>query len=150
MAKNYMRGPQRRAYMPAIGKGQPAIGPRMPGDLPEGAQKIWKSLVPMIRRGPMELAATDGPMLADLCLSLYRLGQCEQDIEARGIIVDGRRNPALLAAGPYRENVARLAAKFGLTPADRARIQKPDDGPEEQSVAAILFEGAITGAGREP
>lgn len=146
MAKNYIRGPQKRAYIQDNAKERPATGPRMPADLPEGAQRIWRSLVPHIRRGTMGLTASDGPMLADLCLCLHRLSECEAAISRDGIIVAGRRNPALLAAQPYRQAVANLSARFGLTPADRARITAPQSEVEEKSVSDILFAGALSEA----
>lgn len=149
MGKNYIRGPQKRAYMQANVKAKSLVGPRMPADLPEGAQRIWRAVVPHIRKGTLGLTAGDGPMLADLCLCLYRLGECEAAITRNGIIVDGRRNPALLAVQPYRQAVANLSARFGLTPLDRAKLTAPQSEVEEQSITDILFAGALSEATHE-
>lgn len=108
-------------------KPQP-VAPKCPSRLPKEAKRKWKELAPKLEKLGL-LTQVDGGAFADLCLCLARLAEAEQSISINGLLVpakDGlKRNPALQTAREYRQAVARWYEKFGLTPADRGRLDMP-------------------------
>jgi P27 family predicted phage terminase small subunit len=133
---------------PAVAKG---TAPAMPRDLPKGARQYWRRLVPQLTERGVNLQPEDAPALGDLCLCLARLAQCEREITEQGVVVESyrggkARNPALMAAGQYRQQFLKLAARFGLTPIDRARLELPEPEREEGRLSDYLF--AATNKGK--
>lgn len=132
------RGPIREPAAFALLKGRKAVAdergtapngaPRMPGDLDIDTRKIWRAVVPRIAALGI-LSPLDQYALRDMCVCLTRLLECEADISARGVLVEGERgkvkNPALQIARQYRESLQKWSQKFGLTPGDRDRIDLP-------------------------
>jgi P27 family predicted phage terminase small subunit len=108
--------------------------PRCPRDLPEPARPYWRKLAAVL--GPAgTLTRADLPALADLCLCLARVAECERDLSEHGLLLPGRaggvvKNPAATLAGQYRTAALRLFARFGMTPADRSGVGAvPVEGP---------------------
>jgi P27 family predicted phage terminase small subunit len=72
----------------------------------------------------------DSYLLADFCVCEFRILQCEQDIERRGLQVKTRRglvaNPYSRHLRHYRQQLNRLASELGLSPSSRERISGTD------------------------
>jgi P27 family predicted phage terminase small subunit len=113
--------------------------PRMPHGMDKAAVKHWKKMIPGIAaRGIIQ--PTDIPALKDMCEVLARLDECEAILSKEGLVVDGRmgpvRNPAATMASQYRGAWLKYAARFALTPVDRAGITV--SSPKEKSLAETL------------
>jgi len=108
----------------------------MPAGLPSDVRKLWKDLVPVLD-GIEILSSVDASALADFCVCLARLQQCEKDISERGILVDGERgmvkNPSCQLARQYRVSVQAWASQFCMTPVARARLNVTPDGRDPNS-----------------
>ncbi len=101
--------------------------PRMPADLSEAEQVIWRRMVPEIVKLGV-VAGVDVPLLRDLVRTLGRLEAAEADVSAQGPLVAGLRgamvrNPSVGLADTYRQAVLQLSARFGLSPLDRERVR---------------------------
>ncbi len=115
----------------------PAASTRCPAFLAEEARPYWRRLAPRLRKLGL-LSELDVPALADLCVCWARLDACELDVKTRGLLVNGERgkvkNPACQLARQYRDQLWKLAARFGLTPVDRrgldVHVSEPEDGLE--------------------
>jgi P27 family predicted phage terminase small subunit len=134
----------------AIKRTQAGAGGRVtrlacPDTLPAGARAIWRELVPrLVATGT--ITAADRLGLADMTLCVWRLHQAEAEVERLGLTVQGTRggpvrNPAAALAREYRQAVQAWAARFGLTPGDRARLRQ-EPAPAGPTLAELL--GAMT------
>jgi P27 family predicted phage terminase small subunit len=95
-----------------------------PEDLPEGAQAIWRALMPEIEaRG---LREGDYEMFRLLCITAHRARRATAQIEKYGELVKGQRgpmvNPMLRVERDATQMYIRLAEQFGLTFAARLRL----------------------------
>lgn len=106
--------------------GEPCV-PKMPAELPVAAKSAWRRIVPKIEREI--LRAVDQTSLADMCICVARMEECERDITERGVLVPGDRgkvkNPSCQLSRQYRDAFQRWSQRFGLTPWDRDRIEMP-------------------------
>lgn len=113
---------------------------KMPSDLPPAAQKEWRRVVPKL----IALGIVNGfdlTALADYCLCVARLAECERDVTARGILIQGERgmvkNPALQFTKEYRNQIHKWCEVFGLTPSSRGKMSLPDQ-PENDPFEEFL------------
>lgn len=87
------------------------------------------------------LREIDAFALADYCLTEWRILQCEQDIERRGLQVRTRRgpvsNPYSRHLRHYRAHLNRLASELGFTPASRERISNTDRASQPGAVDTL-------------
>lgn len=98
---------------------------RMPAGMSPAERSYWRRLAPdLIAKGV--LTAWDVDAFKDLCIIRARKDAADQDIAERGILVEGRdglvRNPAVMIASQASLEAARLGARFGLSPSDRAAL----------------------------
>ena len=119
-----------------VGKGG-GQRPTMPRDLPPAARLEWRRVVPILTTFKI-LSPVDRRALADYCLCAARLDECEADISARGLLIDGERgkvkNPAAQLARQYRTELRQWCKSFGLTPDSRGRMNlptEPDDSDDD-------------------
>ena len=81
------------------------------------------------------MTALDGHLFAQLCHALAEIPRLESKIAETGDVVvtpNGaiQRHPYTVMLRETRNDVAKLSQRFGLSPADRARVpatKKPDD-----------------------
>lgn len=117
----------------------------VPESLGERGRELWERVVDAYK-GTKVLQRTDHAALEALCLLWDTYHEAQADIRARGVLVASAReddalirNPAVMVANAALERWHRLAAAFGLTPCDRARLDggKVDSGPNvlEQLIA---------------
>jgi len=94
----------------------PATRPIKPRDIPKDAAKLWDALVPwLVQHGAVQ--AIDRTALELLC-RLWALARASlAAAEATPLDKDAR-----IAAVAYAARFESLAARFGLTPVDRARL----------------------------
>jgi P27 family predicted phage terminase small subunit len=127
----------RRKRKPGVaGAGEP----RMPGDLSPDARKEWRRVTGLLRqRGVLD--ALDETALGDYITCWTRLRECEADIAARGVLVQGERgmvkNPACQLARQYRDSLVTWCREFGLTPQARERVRMPEVKSEDNPFAGF-------------
>lgn len=111
------------------------------------ARQMWDELAPMLEDSGVASPA-DVPALAALCYAWDGF-RCAVDVlAAEGQFTQGSmgqlvRHPAATAAEKSLEQFHKFAAKFGLTPSDRARLSvSPDAAPDAASPLRLLTGGA--------
>lgn len=129
--KELQGNPGKRAPK-AAQKAQNSSAPplEMPSDLTPAAQVEWKRVVPgLVQRGVVN--GYDQTALADYCLCVQRLAECELQVSAMGLLIQGERgmvkNPALQLAREYRNSIRQWCSEFGLTPNSRGRMNLPPE-----------------------
>jgi phage terminase small subunit len=92
--------------------------PVKPEDLDEDTAECWDRLVKLLRGIVRD---RDSTMLAELC---WQWAELQRIKAVLGVMVPGEKgyNALLVAAGICTDKLDRLASRFGLTPADRAKI----------------------------
>ena len=114
--------------------------PRCPAWLSEEAKKVWRRIVPELRRMGI-LTVVDGDALAAYCQTYARWKAAEQFIQQHGEVYpirDERGRMTYMQQFPQvtiaRHNLHMLKSyqqEFGLTPSARSRIEIPlDQDPE--------------------
>ncbi len=99
------------------------------------ARSAWRREVPVLAQQGL-LATIDATVLADYCVTVARVSQCERDISINGVWVPGERgaqkNPSVTAANQYRQQLKFYIAELGLSPSSRTRLEgKGPDGEED-------------------
>jgi len=139
-----LRGTYRADRAPVNEPRPGAAGIRMPRGLLKVGRLYWRRLAPRLQRVRL-LTDLDVEMLTQLCVCLGRLDECEQAVTDGGILVDGARgglvrNPAVMAANAYRASALQLAARFGMSPVDRARVSMQMDDEAADPFSAYVAE----------
>lgn len=100
------------------------------------ARREWRKVVPVLKH-TAGLTAVDGHTLADYCVCVARIDQCERDISIRGLLMQGERgwqkNGATTVVAQYRAQLRVYIREFGLSPSARGSIDPPpgdDDGED--------------------
>jgi hypothetical protein len=109
--------------------------PAKPKDLTGVAEKFWNLVVALV--GPT-LRAADAPQLVQMCRWWARWKECEQAIDelAEGVEPGSMQYTRLLnSAVVCSANFDRVASRFGLTPADRAKLRAEAAPPTRARVA---------------
>lgn len=102
----------------------------------EVARREWRRVVPVLRH-TAGLGEVDATILADYCICVARIDECERDISRRGMLIEGERgwqkNGATTVAGQYRTQLKAYIGELGLSPSARGRMTPPkgdDDGDD--------------------
>ncbi len=122
--------------------------PRCPTWLDDDAKAAWKQLVPQLVAMGV-LTAIDGNALARYCLLWSRWRKMEAFIESKGEMYPlkddaGRVKcfaqwPQVAIANKLAQQLTRLEAEFGLTPASRTRIQVAGRTEERSDAKSRFF-----------
>ena len=113
-------------------------------DRPEGmdpeAAAVWDRLLPELQSaGRNYIAPVDGVMFAMLCTEIARWWALGKTLKEEGWTYEcatgkggkmWRKRPEGEMYQEALDNVAKLGAKFGITPGDRMRIEYSGDAPE--------------------
>jgi phage terminase small subunit len=99
--------------------------PVKPTDLTGPAAKIWEQLLSLLGGVARD---RDGPLLADLCRWWAELKRVQKVLKTTEPGEKGY-NQLLIAAGICSDKLDKIAARFGLTPADRAKLKAEQMGP---------------------
>lgn len=107
--------------------------PEQPADLSDDAKAHWEAVVPDLVAGGVA-KAIDTSALAAMCESWAEYSKAKrlavydlQEMRQRQMLMSG-------ALKLWRD----LAARFGLTPADRAKLEVVPDGEEENPILALM------------
>lgn len=133
---------------------QPTEGvPSMPGWLPREAKAEWRRIVPELRRLGL-LSVVDRGSLTAYCVAWAELQSATVSLERDGRVITepvmGRGDnpigekrklhPAVRLQRDAFARVKQFLGEFGLSPASRARLQTPTDGPAETDPLAELLQ----------
>jgi P27 family predicted phage terminase small subunit len=112
---------------------------RVPTWLSPKARRLWRALAPDLRRKGV-LTHWDTELLAQFCHAAVRAREAAAHIAREGeVIVTERgrvRSPWCLAWKDSVDVMARLGARFGLTPSDRGGLSLPE--PSDAELDALL------------
>lgn len=110
-----------------------------PSYLDGSAVAVWHRLAPsLVERGV--LTAWDTDTFAVFCTAVAHHARAAAYVNERGVLVKQRsssvKNPALQVVRDNATVIATYAARFGLTPADRARLrlEEADDGLDDDGI----------------
>lgn len=96
----------------------------------EVASREWQRVVPVLEF-TAGVGTVDTATLTDYCICLARIDQCEREISANGILMQGERgwqkNGATTIVGQYRTQLSRYIGELGLSPSARGRLTPPDN-----------------------
>ena len=100
----------------------------------EVARREWRRIVPVLD-GKGLVAIVDATLLADHCVVVARIDQCERDISKHGMWTKGERgavkNPCTTALNQLRSQLRWTCGELGLTPVARDSLGGgEDDGGE--------------------
>lgn len=122
----------------AINKNEPKpkpVAPKPPSWLDQEAKKIWRKLAPKLESIGC-LTEVDWPDFAALCSAIARFKVAQTVLKEKGLVmVIERYNKEGEVVGEYEQQrpevsivhknselIAKLSAKFGLSPADRVSL----------------------------
>jgi P27 family predicted phage terminase small subunit len=117
---------------------------RVPSTLRRRGRELWKRIVDGYR-GTQVLQTVDRAALEALCMEWDTFHAAMDDVRKRGPVVESARgdgdrvrNPAVMVANSALERWHRLGAAFGLTPADRSRLDAPKVEEETDPLTEII------------
>lgn len=116
--------------------------PYAPRHLSGEAKREWRRVVKILLAAGL-YSDVDRAALAMYCQAWGRWVEAESEIAKRGAILQGAngglyQNPWLSVANKAQDQLRKMIAEFGLSPAQRSRVVAM--GPErDQSLAEILF-----------
>lgn len=87
-------------------------------------QEEWQRIVPQMLR-ERSITEVDMPSLEAYCAAYQRAILCEQAI-GEHLLIDGEKHPLLSVASQAWDKVRAFAAEFGLTPATRPKVARPE------------------------
>lgn len=105
-----------------------------PADLPAGAQAVWRRLAPDLVDKSV-LSAWDADLFRAYCVAVAHYEDLRQRIGDEYTVTGSRkqpvRSPLWAQMNDALDRMTRLAAVFGLSPADRSRLHVgPGEGPK--------------------
>lgn len=69
----------------------------------------------VITEADIDLITLDQFELNLLAINLQRLSQCEKNINEKGLLIDGKKNPLIAASNIYLKNIITLFNSLGLS-----------------------------------
>jgi P27 family predicted phage terminase small subunit len=106
-----------------------------PDWLSDHGRETWDRLAPdLIAKGVLTFWDVD--RFADFCWARALSKEAMDEVERRGLIVTGDKgvqvkNPAIQVVRDAFREMATIAARFGLTPSDRARLSVDGEESDE-------------------
>ncbi len=116
--------PEEIARTPVSERVVPA-NPERPEDLTGVAGEVWDKLIGLLGEAVHD---RDRPLLAELCRWWAELKRVQTAL-AESAPGEKGYNQLLIAGGICSDKLDKLASRFGLTPADRAKLKAENTGP---------------------
>jgi P27 family predicted phage terminase small subunit len=113
---------------------------------------VWEALAPALAAKGL-LDATNEPLLAAYCAAVVRWRRAHAQLDelvttnSRGTLVP---HPLLAVIREAEQSMALLGGRFGLTPADRRRVDADDDSDAGRAIAERLSALAAAAVGDAP
>lgn len=117
-----------------------------PAWLSREAKAEWRRVMRHLGRIPGLLQYPDRGALIAMCTEWDRYIEATKDIARRGVQVEGMsrgevgmvKNPSVQVARESLQALLVLWSRFGMTPADRSRVQGPPKGAKHDPLEDIL------------
>lgn len=117
-----------------------------PAWLPKEARAEWRRLSKHLRTIPGLLQYPDRASMIALCSEWDRYVKATKDINERGVQVLGMsrgeegmvKNPSCQVARESLQALLALWGRFGLTPADRGKVQPPQKAGKHDALEDLL------------
>ena len=115
----------------------------VPPGLGAPGKKLWKTIGPLLVKAKV-LTDLDKPMFRFMCERADMLASASKTVKVEGFTVMGhgdikKSHPALAAGKSAFNDLIRLMEKFGLSPADRGKIDLPVDANPRDKHRDFLF-----------
>jgi P27 family predicted phage terminase small subunit len=125
-----IKGTDRKSRSRRPPEHQPGIQKNPPTWLPKWAKVFWRKYAFKLKELGL-LTEADQPAFETLALLYSQIRDAQEEIAARGLIVEGARggevkNPAFTILNQARKDFRLFAIEFGLTPAARERLDLPE------------------------
>ena len=94
------------------------------------AKELWDELAPGLHANGL-LTIADIPLFAEFCKAYSNMREANDILDADGLLIAGRqgamvKNPAWQIKREASETMMKIGSRFGMTPADRARLGTAD------------------------
>jgi P27 family predicted phage terminase small subunit len=103
--------------------------PRVPAWLPDEGKAEWRRVLPLLMERGI-LSRADLSTLASYCAAFGTVQQCQQILNAEGLVVEGTQgmkgHPASQIQHRAQSQMRQYAAELGLTPVSRSRAAVVD------------------------
>lgn len=97
-------------------------------DAAKAARKVWRELLPLLKASG-RITTLDASVLEEYCICRARVAACEQEIDDKGLVIEGPRgpvkNPATTIAGQYRTRLKVCEEQLGIGSMNRLRLPPP-------------------------
>lgn len=91
----------------------------------EDAQREYKRVAPMLKK--LNITALDRQVLIDYCVAVSTLKKAISEVNENGLIVDGRKNPAVNIMLDMQKEIRACAGALGMTLDSRMKLVKPEE-----------------------
>lgn len=109
--------------------------PSPPSYLSKDAKAEWRRVAPILVEQRKTLDIGDLAALENYVIAVATMRQAHRELQASGMIIAGKRNPASTVLLQAQQQQLRAAGELGLTPAARSRAamlelaEDDDDNP---------------------
>lgn len=80
-----------------------------------GAEDFFDLISNVLTEADIGLISLDQFQLNLLAINLRRFSQCEKNISEQGLLIDGKKNPLVVASNQYLKNIITLFNDLGLS-----------------------------------
>lgn len=95
--------------------------PKAPSYLSKDAKAEWRRVAPILTDERKVLTIADLAALENYVIAVATMRQAHRELEASGLLIAGKRNPASTILLQAQQQQLRAAGELGLTPAARSR-----------------------------
>ena len=95
--------------------------PKAPSYLSKDAKAEWRRVAPILINERKVLTVADLAALENYVIAVATMREAHRELEASGLLIDGKRNPASTILLQAQQQQLRAAGELGLTPAARSR-----------------------------
>lgn len=109
--------------------------PSPPSYLSKDAKAEWRRVAPILVEKRKTLDLADFATLENYVIATATMRQAHRELQATGLVLDGKRNPASTILMQAQQQHLRAAGELGVTPAARSRAamleaaEDDDDNP---------------------
>jgi putative phage terminase, small subunit, P27 family len=92
------------------------------------AQKEYRRVAPMLKK--LSITALDRQVLIDYCIAVSTLKKAIKAVEENGVLIDGKKNPAVNVMLDMQKEIRANASSLGMTLDSRMKLVKPEPKDE--------------------
>lgn len=108
--------------------------PKAPTYLSKDAKAEWRRVAPILTDERKVLTVADLAALENYVIAVATMRQAHRELEASGLLIAGKRNPASTILLQAQQQMLRAAGELGLTPASRSRASMAAGDDDEDFV----------------